>query len=233
MKKRENFTLIELLVVIAIISILAAMLLPALSKAREKGRSAVCKNNQKQLGLGFAMYVGENKDYFPHYFNAGQGYWNAPLLKNKYALVTSFTCPTLVTGPGCNRQDYYPSAAGLGNPGYGYNNYGPGCTYRWPGGSSTKYNSIVNIKKPSNLYMTMDVQAWGAGWPDNGMKTEGIYRILDGHTAVASYGNPAPRHDKCVNILFGDGRVGQAKTGPWPYEYLMLDANAWTGKKSN
>ena len=59
------FTLIELLVVIAIIAILAALLLPALAKAKEQGRSAVCKSNMRQIAYGILLYADENRDYLP------------------------------------------------------------------------------------------------------------------------------------------------------------------------
>ncbi|MFN4180181.1 MAG: DUF1559 domain-containing protein, partial [Armatimonadota bacterium] len=84
-KAHGGFTLIELLVVIAIIAILAAILFPVFSQAREKARQSSCTSNLRQLNMGLAQYVQDYDEKFPNYFWGEGCDSNNPLYPNPYS----------------------------------------------------------------------------------------------------------------------------------------------------
>jgi len=240
MKQKSAFTLIELLVVIAIIAILAALLLPALGKAKEKAKSAQCISNLKQWGVAWMVYTGDNEDKFmaPNTTSTVQRQDWAEILRDAYNKNPDLLlCPSAkdegTVDMGSDKRAYRFTNV-LKAPGGGrlYASYGlnlwvydtdKAVQGRQAGGH---WGKISGARFPSQSPLMMDTKWRGAG-PGHAPDLNDINRGLGAPvTSEADSGTEQEfehvamtRHSKGVNHGFFDGSASYVRVSKLYDEY--------------
>lgn len=222
----SGFTLIELLVVISIIAVLAAMLLPALRQARERGKQADCLNQLRQLQLVLRMYADDNRDRIPLAFDAPTnpwGYaWGTRLALSGYISSNAVCGPTtdlnaMVVTRSPARTLLCPASTVLWNgyPDWLRGHYGVNAIVAGDAsGSSGPGLSLAGISSPSTIILVLDSGAYLMNWWHAGISPSNPF-YLPGTTANQSTPFPSEnakdalqgRHGKRVNVMFVDGHL--------------------------
>jgi prepilin-type N-terminal cleavage/methylation domain-containing protein/prepilin-type processing-associated H-X9-DG protein len=224
---RKNFTLIELLVVIAIIAILAAMLLPALQQARERGKSGNCLGNLKQLGQANELYAGTFGMYVPIAGAFGRNDTGNMVyspsyifLKHKYLTAGAYTCAA-VSDEVINRLPIPASIPDSTNwlwwyPDYGYNTAGVGDD--WCGEYNKKVEKIEDATplRPGRTNVPGELIAFADAARSTAARLPnyGTYWSVDlniGGDGVGTGGFIRDRHLKQGNMVFLDGHAASFK----------------------